>query len=95
VAFVALLLSRWGITQSGVVHRITFGLVNRGLADSIHRATIVPTALFLLLQVLAYARLSLTMKHPSRVWPVSVAMVLIGGCILAVVVHMQCFRLGG
>lgn len=95
VGVVILVFSGWGITQTGVIYKITFGLVDRGLADSIHRAIIIPATFFFLLHVLINIRLAITSRHPSRAWLTNGALIVIGGCILGTVVYMEYFRLGG
>ena len=82
VGVVVLMFSGWGITQTGVIYRITFGLIDRRLADSIHRATNVPLAFFFLLHVLINIRLTITNRRPFRTWLTDGALIVIGGCIL-------------
>jgi thiosulfate reductase cytochrome b subunit len=88
---VVLVLSGWGITKTEVVYKITFGLVDRRLADSIHRATNVPMAFFFLLHVLINIKLAITPKHPSRAWLINGVLILIGGCVLGMVLYMEYF----
>jgi cytochrome b subunit of formate dehydrogenase len=95
VGVVVLVLSGWGITQTGVIYNITFGLIDRRLADSIHRATNVPLVLFLLLHVLINIRLAITIRRPFMAWLTNGVLIVIGGCILGIVVYMEYFRLGG
>ena len=92
---VILVFSGWGITQTGVIYKITFGLIDRRLAASIHRAMNVPLAFFFLLHVLINIRLAITIRHPIRVWLTNGVLIVIGGCILGIVVYMEYFRSGG
>ena len=95
VGVVVLVFSGWGITQTGVIYNITFGLIDRRLADSIHRTTNVPLAFFFLLHVLINIKLAITSSHPVRAWLTNGVLIVIGGCILGIVVYMEYFRLGG
>jgi thiosulfate reductase cytochrome b subunit len=90
-----LVLSGWGITQTGVIYSITFGFVDRGLANSIHDATVLPLVFFFLVHVLVNIRVSLERRLRSRTWVMDSILIIIGGAVLAAVVYMQYFRLGG
>ncbi len=92
---IVLVLSGWGITQTGVIYKITFGLVDRRLADSIHKAANGPLAFFFLLHVFINIRLSIRNKSPSATRLIDWVLIVIGGCILGIIVYMQYFRLGG
>jgi Na+/melibiose symporter-like transporter len=95
VCVAVLFFSGWGITQTGVIYQITFGLVDRRLADSIHRATNLPLAFFFLLHVLINIRLHITSRRPYIVWLTNGVLIAIGVCIMWLVVYMEYFRLGG
>ncbi len=95
MGIVVQVFSGWGITQTGVIYKITFGLIDRRLADSIHRAANVPLAFVFLLHVLINIRLGLTSKRPSLAWLTNGILIVIGGCILGIVAYMEYFRLGG
>jgi hypothetical protein len=92
---IVLILSGWGITQTGVIYRISFGLIDRRLADAIHRASNAPVALFFILHVLINFRLSLTKKHPTKTWLVDGVLIIIGGFVLGIVIYMEYFHPGG
>ena len=94
-AVVILGISGWGITQTGVIYKLTFGLIDRRLADAIHRATNLPLAVFFLLHVLINIRLAIKIRRRSVAWLVNGALIVVGGCIIGVVVYMEYFRLGG
>jgi hypothetical protein len=95
VGIVVLVLSGWGITQTGVIYRISFGLIDRRLADSIHRAINAPVAFFFLLHVIINIRLSITNRRPFKTWLIDGVLIIIGGCILGIVIYMDYFRPGG
>ena len=90
-----LLLTGWGITQTGVIYQISFGLFDRRLANSIHRAVNAPVALFFLLHVFLNIRLSLTKKHPRKTWLIDSVLIIFGGCMLGIITYMEYFRPGG
>ena len=79
---IILLLSGWGITQTEIIYKISFGLIDRRLADSIHRATILPLVFFFLLHVLTNIRLKITSHNPYIIWLTNGILMAIGGCIL-------------
>jgi hypothetical protein len=88
-------VSGWGITQTGIIYRLTFGLINRGLADAIHRATNVPLALFFLSHVFINIKLMISQRNRARGLLTSILLGVVGGGILAIVIYMEYFRLGG
>ena len=95
VGVIVLLISGWGITQTGVIYDISFGLIDRRVANAIHRGTNFPLALFFLTHVLINIRLAITSKRPSWAWPVNIILILVGIVILAIVAYLEYFRLGG
>ncbi len=96
VCVIVLVFSGWGITQTGVIYQITFGLIDRRLADSVHRATNIPLAFFFLTHVLINIRLNLkNIKRPYIDWLINGVLIAIGMCIMWLVVYMEYFRLGG
>ena len=90
-----LVLSGWGITQTGVIYNITFGLVDRRLANEIHRASVLPMAFFFLSHVFINISLSPVFKRPVTRKIVNVALIAIGVMVLGLVIYMEYFRLGG
>jgi hypothetical protein len=88
-------VSGWGITQTGIIYRLTFGLINRGLADAIHRATNVPLALFFLSHVFVNIKLMISQRSPSKGLLTSSILGVIGAGLLAIMIYMEYFRLGG
>ncbi len=92
---VVAVVSGWGITQTGIIYRLTFGLMNRGLADAIHRAVNVPLALFFLLHVFINIKLKISQRSPSKRWLTNSVLGVIGAGLLAIMIYMEYFRLGG
>jgi len=92
---VVLILSGWGITQTGIIYKISFGLVDRRLADAIHRAANAPVALFFLLHVMINFRLRITRKPHAKTWLIDGVLFVIGLGLMAAVIYLEYFRLGG
>ena len=96
VCVVVLIFSGWGIAQTGVIYQITFGLMDRRLADAVHRATNIPLAFFFLSHVLINIRLNLkNIKRPCINWLINGVLIALGLYIMWLVVYMEYFRLGG
>lgn len=95
VGVIVLVISGWGITQTGIIYRLTFGLVDRKLADAIHRATNVPLAFFFLSHVFINIKLAISQNYPSRVWLTNSVLIVIGAGLLAITIYLEYFRLGG
>ncbi len=88
-------VSGWGITQTGIIYRLTFGLIDRGLADAIHRATNAPMALFFLSHVFINIKLTISRRSPSRGLLTSTILGVLGAGLLGITIYMEYFRLGG
>ncbi len=95
ISTVILVLSGWGITQTEIIYKLSFGLIDRRLADTIHRAFILPLTFFFLLHVLINIRLKITSRRPFIVWLSNGALIAIGACIMALAIYMQYFVPGG
>jgi cytochrome b subunit of formate dehydrogenase len=95
VTIVVAVVSGWGITQTGVIYRLTFGLIDRGLADAIHRAANVPLAIFFLSHVFINIKLKVPQRSPSKGWLTNSILGVIGAGLLAIMIYMEYFRLGG
>jgi cytochrome b subunit of formate dehydrogenase len=94
VGIVVLIISGWGITQTGIIYSLTGGLVDRRVADAIHRAANVPLVFFFLLHVLINIRLMVSRNHLSRGWITDGILIVIGVCFMAITIYMEYFRLG-
>jgi hypothetical protein len=95
VGVVVLVVSGWGITQTGVIYNLTFGLIDRRLANAIHRLTNLPLAFFFLVHVLINVKISLTRNYPSRAWLINGSLIVLGLAALAATVYLDHFRKGG
>jgi len=94
-AVIVAIVSGWGITQTDVIYRLTFGLIDRGLADAIHRAANVPLALFFLSHVFINTKLAISRKSPSKGLLTGCILGVVGAALLAIMIYMEYFRLGG
>ena len=92
---IILLVSGWGITQTGVIYKATFGLIDRRAADAIHRATNIPLAAFFLMHVMINIKLALSRSRASMEWVTNSILIVIGLGVMVIVVYMEYFRLGG
>jgi thiosulfate reductase cytochrome b subunit len=89
---VVLVLSGWGITQTEVIYHATFGLVDRRLANSIHRAVNAPLAVFFFAHVLINLRLNLHPKTAGKNLLIDIILMGVGVLLLAGVVYMEYLR---
>ena len=64
---VILVFSGWGITRTEIIYKVTFGLVDRRLADYIHRSTNIPLVIFFLSHLFINIRLMLFRKIPQKI----------------------------
>jgi intracellular septation protein A len=87
--------SGWGITQTGIIYRLSFGLIDRRLADAVHRDMNLPLAVFFLTHVLVNVKIAVSKNHPSRPWLTDLVLGLVGAGSLWVVIYMEFFRSGG
>jgi hypothetical protein len=84
-----LVISGWGITRTEIIYKVTFGLIDRKLADSIHRATNLPLAFFFLSHVLINIRLLLTSKKRLKTWLIDGVLITIGIALMGVFVYIE------
>jgi hypothetical protein len=90
-----LIVSGWGITQTGIIYSLTGGLVDRKMADAIHRAANAPLTFLFLSHVLINIRLMVSPKKPVSVWMTNIVLILIGMGLTAITIYMEYFRMGG
>ena len=93
---VVLIITGFGITQTGVIYRLSGGLIDRRLADNIHRASNVPLAFFFLSHVFINIHSMLTRRGSSRSkWISGAVWLVIGLALMAGMVYMEYVRRGG
>ncbi|OGN96077.1 MAG: hypothetical protein A2Y89_04605 [Chloroflexi bacterium RBG_13_51_18] len=88
---VLLVFSGWGITHAGIIYNITFGLVDKGTANTIHNATVLPLAFFFLLHVLINIKFFFSGRRPVVAWVTNGILITIGGLLLVLVIYMEYF----
>ena len=91
ITIIILLVSGWGITRTEIIYKASLGLIDRGEADSIHRAIQVPAAVFFTMHVLLNVRLNLPSRYLRKAWLVNSLLVAIGVCVVGGVVFMEYF----
>ena len=91
ITLIILLVSGWGITRTGIIYKASLHLIDRGAADSIHRAIQVPAALFFVSHVLLNVRLNLPSRYLRKVWIFNSVLAVIGVGVVGGVVYMEYF----
>ncbi len=86
---IVLVVSGWGITRTEVIYRVTFGLIDRGVADAIHRATNFPLAVFFISHAFANIRGFVSTKNRTLIWLTNIFLILSGVGLLAVFIIME------
>jgi hypothetical protein len=84
-----LIISGWGITHTESIYKATLGLVDRRLADSIHKAANIPIAVFFLCHVLATLKLRFYRRNPHTSRFTDGILILVGILALALVLYME------
>jgi hypothetical protein len=92
---IVLIVSGWGITQTGVIYRLTGGLVDRRLADAIHRNTVAPLSFLFLAHVLLNIRYRVSPDSAFKAWLTNAILIIVGAGLMAIAIYMEYFRLGG
>ena len=95
VGVVTLMLSGWGITQTGLIYKASFGLVDRRLADQIHRAVNGPLTVFFLAHVITNIKLYFLRKNAGKAWLTDIILIVVVILLLAGTVYLQYIRKGG
>jgi cytochrome b subunit of formate dehydrogenase len=92
---VVLVVSGWGITQTGAVFNATGGLIDRRTADMIHRGVVLPMAVFFLSHVFINIWLKFKNRRPWVKYLAAALILALGLLILWLVIYMEYLRLGG
>jgi hypothetical protein len=91
ITIIILLVSGWGITHTEIIYKASRGLIDRGEADSIHRAIQVPAVVFFTIHVLLNVRLNLPSRCVRKAWLYNSLLVAIGVSVVGGVVYMEYF----
>jgi cytochrome b subunit of formate dehydrogenase len=89
VSLIVLLISGWGITRTEIIYKASFHLIDRGVADSIHRTAQIPAVFFFVLHVLINVRLHLPSRWLQKAWLFNSVLIALGVALLAGVVYME------
>jgi hypothetical protein len=89
VGIIILVITGWGITHTGIVYNFTFGLIDRRLADFVHRTINIPLAFFFLSHVLLNIRLALSRKKWANSCSINSILIIIGAALFAVVLYIE------
>jgi succinate dehydrogenase/fumarate reductase cytochrome b subunit len=92
---IVLIVTGWGITQTGAIFNFSHGLIDRRSADLIHRATNFPLTLFFLVHIFSNIKVALYKSRPGENWLINGLMIGLACAALAVVAYMEYFRRGG
>lgn len=84
-----LVFSGWGITRTEIIYKVTLGLVDRRLANYIHRFATVPLSVFFISHVLINARLSLYRRIPHRIKIIDIFLFLVGVVVMVLILYME------
>lgn len=87
-------ISGWGISNTGIIYKLSFGLIDRQTADTIHMSSIVALVFFFLVHVLINIRLKITSRRTWVVWLTNGLLIAVGIGIMALVVYMEYFAGG-
>jgi hypothetical protein len=87
-AFV-LVFSGWGITRTEIIYKITFGLVDRRIANYLHRWTNIPLAIFFLSHLFINIRFMLFRKIPKKIRAFDGILIISGLLIIFIVLYME------
>jgi cytochrome b subunit of formate dehydrogenase len=86
---VVLVITGWGITHTGIIYQFSLGIIDRRLADFIHRSTNVPLAIFFLIHVLINIKLVTIRRESPYPGLINSILVIIGIILLGIVVYME------
>jgi len=89
---VVLVFSGWGITQTELIYNATFGLVDRRLANAIHRAVNAPLSVFLVAHVLINIKLNLHPKTAGKRLLIDIILMGVAVLLLAGIAYMEYIR---
>jgi thiosulfate reductase cytochrome b subunit len=88
-------ISGWGMTQTEIIYKLSFGLIDRRTADAIHMGSIIALVFFFLVHVLINIRLKITSRRRLIVWLTNIVLIAVGIGIMVLVVYMEYFARGG
>jgi hypothetical protein len=88
-AAVVLVFSGWGITRTEIIYKVTFGLIDRRLANYIHRVTNIPLSIFFLGHLFINIRLMIYRKIPHKIRIIDGILIFTGLLLTFIIVYME------
>jgi hypothetical protein len=88
-AAVILVFSGWGITRTEIIYKITFGLLDRKLANYIHRSANIPLAIFFLGHLFINIRMMVFRKIPRWMHIFDIILIAAGILLVVLVIYME------
>jgi hypothetical protein len=92
---IVLIITGYGITQTGVIFSLSHGLIDRRASDLAHRATNLPLAFFFLAHIFANIKIALYKRRPTENWLINGLMIAAVAAAMVGVAYMEYFRKGG
>jgi hypothetical protein len=84
-----MMFSGWGITRTEIIYKLTFGLIDRRMANFIHRFSNIPLAVFFSGHLLINIRLIIFRKIPDKIRLIDGIFIFIGLFITFTVIYME------
>ena len=88
VTVLIFIISGWGITQTETIYRLSFGLIDRRIANLIHRLMDIPLGIFFLSHIFANIRLMVKTRKTTLILITDIVLVVAGLGLLAVFIIM-------
>ncbi len=89
LAIAVSVFSGWGITRTGVIYTVSFGLIDRGTANAIHRGTQIPMVAIFLIHVLVNVKIMATSSSRVKNAVVNGILITVGLLALALTIIME------
>jgi hypothetical protein len=87
-AIIVVAISGWGITHTATIYKASFHLIDRGMADRIHRDVQLPMAVMVTMHVLINLRLKLPFRSAKISWLFHIIFIILGVGLLIGVIYM-------
>ena len=91
IGVIIMAVSGWGITRTEIIYQASFGLIDRGVANSIHRASHIPVAFLFLTHVLTMVRLRLPQRCLKRTWLANTLIIAVGAGLFGLAIYIEFF----
>jgi hypothetical protein len=88
-AIIISVVSGWGITRTEVIYNLSFGIVDRGIANSIHRGTQIPMVAIFLVHVLVNIRIIFSRSTGKKRLVIDAVLIAMGIIALGITILME------